>query len=118
MKLIKICASRHLHVFITAGFPDILASSPFCQLASFAPPSHRVDECLTTQMAVKKWLGVTARKFGANMLDRYEGTLFCVVNYNDGSFAECDIVDAVAFNTEVSIDDGPLQGTTEILDEL
>jgi hypothetical protein len=56
-------------------------------------------------MAVKKWLGVTARKFGANMLDQYQGTLLCVVNYNDGSFAECDIVDAVAINAEVSIDD-------------
>jgi hypothetical protein len=27
------------------------------------------------------------------------------VNYNDGSFAECDIIDAVAINAEVSIDD-------------
>lgn len=27
------------------------------------------------------------------------------MNYNDGSFAECDIVDAVSINPEVSIDD-------------
>jgi hypothetical protein len=27
------------------------------------------------------------------------------VNYNDGSFAECDIVDAVAIHPEASIDD-------------
>jgi hypothetical protein len=39
------------------------------------------------------------------MLDQYQGTLFCVVNYNDGSFAECDIVDAVSSNPEASIDD-------------
>ena len=39
------------------------------------------------------------------MLDQYQGTLFCVVNYNDGSFAECDIVDAVSINPDVSIDD-------------
>jgi len=30
------------------------------------------------------------------MLDQYQGTLICVVNYNDGSFAECNIVDAVS----------------------
>ena len=41
----------------------------------------------------------------ANMLDQYQGTLICVVNYNDGSFAECDIVDAVSINPEASIDD-------------
>jgi hypothetical protein len=35
----------------------------------------------------------------------YQGTLLCIVNYNDGSFAECDIVDAVAINPEASIDD-------------
>ena len=29
----------------------------------------------------------------------------CIVNYNDGSFAECDIVDAVSINPEASIDD-------------
>ncbi len=39
------------------------------------------------------------------MLDQYQGTLFCVVNYNDGSFAECDIVDASSMNPEASIDD-------------
>ena len=39
------------------------------------------------------------------MLDQYQGTLLCVVNYNDGSFAECDIVDAVAIHPEASIDD-------------
>lgn len=39
------------------------------------------------------------------MLDQYQGTLLCVVNYNDGSFAECDIVDAVAINPDASIDD-------------
>ena len=39
------------------------------------------------------------------MLDQYQGTLFCVVNYNDGSFAECDIVEAVAINPAASIDD-------------
>ena len=39
------------------------------------------------------------------MLDQYQGTLICVVNYNDGSFAECDIVDAVSINPEASIDD-------------
>jgi hypothetical protein len=39
------------------------------------------------------------------MLDQYEGTLLCVVNYNDGMFAECDIVDAVSITPEASIDD-------------
>jgi hypothetical protein len=39
------------------------------------------------------------------MLDQYQGTLFCVVNYNDGSFAECDIVDAVSESAGASIDD-------------
>ena len=39
------------------------------------------------------------------MLDQYEGTLLCVVNYNDGSFAECDIVDAVSLNPEASVHD-------------
>src|ERR1700757_2440864 len=39
------------------------------------------------------------------MLDQYQGTLLCVVNYNDGSFAECDIVEAVAINPAASIDD-------------
>jgi len=39
------------------------------------------------------------------MLDQYQGTLICVVNYNDGSFAECDIVDAVSINSGASIDD-------------
>ena len=38
------------------------------------------------------------------MLDQYPGTLMCVVNYNDGSFAECDIVDAVSINPEASIE--------------
>lgn len=42
---------------------------------------------------------------GAKMLDQYQGTLLCVVNYNDGLFAECDIVDAVSINPEASIDD-------------
>ena len=39
------------------------------------------------------------------MLDQYQGTLLCVVNYNDGSFAECDIVDAVSIIPHASIDD-------------
>ena len=39
------------------------------------------------------------------MLDQYQGTLICVVNYNDGSFAECDIVDAISINPRASIDD-------------
>jgi hypothetical protein len=39
------------------------------------------------------------------MLDQYQGTLMCIVNYNDGSFAECDIVDAVSINPGASIDD-------------
>jgi hypothetical protein len=39
------------------------------------------------------------------MLDQYQGTLVCVVNYNDGSFAECDILDAVSLNPEASIHD-------------
>jgi hypothetical protein len=39
------------------------------------------------------------------MLDQYQGTLLCIVNYNDGSFAECDIVDAVSLNPEASIHD-------------
>jgi hypothetical protein len=39
------------------------------------------------------------------MLDQYQGTLLCVVNYNNGSFAECDIVDAESTNPEASIDD-------------
>ena len=39
------------------------------------------------------------------MLDQYQGTLLCLVNYNDGSFAECDIVDAVSINPPGSIDD-------------
>ena len=39
------------------------------------------------------------------MLDQYQGTLLCVVNYNDGSFAECDIVDAVSLKPEASIHD-------------
>lgn len=39
------------------------------------------------------------------MLDQYQGTLLCVVNHNDGSFAECDVVDAVSINPEASIDD-------------
>jgi hypothetical protein len=39
------------------------------------------------------------------MLDQYQGTLLCLVNYNDGSFAECDIVDAVSINPPASIDD-------------
>jgi hypothetical protein len=39
------------------------------------------------------------------MLDQYQGILPCIVNYNDGMFAECDIVDAVSINPEASIDD-------------
>src|SRR5438270_8944060 len=39
------------------------------------------------------------------MLDQYQGTLLCIVNYNDGSFAECDIIDAVSLNPEASIHD-------------
>ena len=34
-----------------------------------------------------------------------KGTLLCAVNYNDGSFAECDIVEAVSINPAASIDD-------------
>lgn len=39
------------------------------------------------------------------MLDQYQGTLRCVVNYNNGSFAECDIVEAFSINPAASIDD-------------
>ena len=39
------------------------------------------------------------------MVDQYQGTLICVVNHNDGRFAECDIVDAVSTNPQASIDD-------------
>jgi hypothetical protein len=39
------------------------------------------------------------------MLDQYQGTLLCAVNYNDGLFAECDIVEAVSVNPAASIDD-------------
>jgi hypothetical protein len=39
------------------------------------------------------------------MLDQYQGSLVCEVNYKDGSFAECDIVDAVSNNPEKSIHD-------------
>ena len=39
------------------------------------------------------------------MLDQYQGTLLCAVNYNDGSFAECDIVEAVSIHPATSIDD-------------
>jgi hypothetical protein len=39
------------------------------------------------------------------MLDQYQGTLLCVVNYNDGSFAECDIIDAVSLKPKASIHD-------------
>jgi hypothetical protein len=39
------------------------------------------------------------------MLDQYEGTLKCVVNFNNGEFAECDIVDARSSNPDASIDD-------------
>jgi hypothetical protein len=39
------------------------------------------------------------------MLDQFQGTLLCVVNYNDGPFAECDIVDAVSLKPEASIHD-------------
>ena len=48
------------------------------------------------------------------MLDQYQGTLLCVVNYNDGSFAECDIVDAVSINPEASIDDEFWLGPSQI----
>lgn len=34
-----------------------------------------------------------------------QGTLLCVANYNDGSFAECDIIDTVSINPEASMDD-------------
>lgn len=39
------------------------------------------------------------------MLDQYQGTLLCVVNYNDGSFAECDIIDAISIKPEAFIHD-------------
>ena len=39
------------------------------------------------------------------MLNQDQGTLLCLVNYNDGAFAECDIVDAVSINPKASIDD-------------
>jgi hypothetical protein len=39
------------------------------------------------------------------MLDQYEGRLLCLVNHNDGLFAESDIVDAVSINPETSIHD-------------
>jgi hypothetical protein len=39
------------------------------------------------------------------MLDQYDGYLRCKVNYNDGYFAECDIVDALSRNPAISIDD-------------
>ena len=39
------------------------------------------------------------------MLDQYEGTLKCMVNFNNGEFAECDIVDARSSNPDASIDD-------------
>ena len=48
------------------------------------------------------------------MLDQYQGTLLCVVNYNDGSFAECDIVDAISINPEASIDDEFWLGPSEV----
>ena len=34
------------------------------------------------------------------MLDQNQGTLISDVNYNDGSLAECDIVDAVSTNPD------------------
>jgi hypothetical protein len=39
------------------------------------------------------------------MLDQYDGYLKCKINFNDGYFAECDIVDAHARNPALSIDD-------------
>jgi len=39
------------------------------------------------------------------MLDQYAGTLKCMVNFNNGEFAECDIVDARSSNPDASIDD-------------
>ena len=48
------------------------------------------------------------------MLNPYQGTLLCVVNYNDGSFAECDIVDAVSINPEASIDDEFWLGASKV----
>jgi hypothetical protein len=51
---------------------------------------------------IKNGLGINSE---AKMLDQYQGTLLCVVNYNDGSFAECDILDAISIKPEVSIDD-------------
>jgi hypothetical protein len=48
------------------------------------------------------------------MLDQYQGTLLCVVNYNDGSFAECDIVDAASINPEASIHDEFWLGASRI----
>jgi hypothetical protein len=37
------------------------------------------------------------------MLHPYRGKLLCVVNYNDGFTAFCDIEDAVSINPEASI---------------
>ena len=39
------------------------------------------------------------------MLDQYEGTLKCVVDFNNGDFDDCDIVDARSSNPDASIDD-------------
>ena len=39
------------------------------------------------------------------MLDQYEGILECQVNFNDGDFAECDVIDARSTRPSVSIDD-------------
>jgi len=62
---------------------------------------------LVTRMAVDAEVrsGSRVLNLGAKMLDQYQGTLLCVVSYNDGLFAECDIVDAVSTNPEASIDD-------------
>ena len=48
------------------------------------------------------------------MLDQYQGTLLCVVNHNDGSFADCDIVDAVSIKPGASIDDGFWLGASRV----
>jgi hypothetical protein len=48
------------------------------------------------------------------MLNQYQGTLVCVVNYNDGSFAECDILNAVSLNPEASIDDEFWLGSSRV----
>jgi hypothetical protein len=48
------------------------------------------------------------------MLDQYQGVIDCVVNHNDGCFAECDILAATSTNPEASIDDEYWIGPSEV----